>query len=135
MIRVPAVLWRPPWGRRSCGGRRGSGCADPPPNCTTADMTAVMSGVSAGMSAYLFAHPDVNAFFSGLQGLPKDQVGAQTQIYLDANHADTGRPRRHSSAVHGLSDALQHRPAPACPRGALTVRHQIRVRRDRVGRG
>ena len=48
-------------------------------------MTAVMSGVSAGMSAYLFAHPDVNAFFSGLQGLPKDQVGAQTQIYLDAD--------------------------------------------------
>lgn len=63
----------------------GPASADPPPNCTTADMTAVMSGVSAGMSAYLFAHPDVNAFFSGLQGLPKDQVGAQTQIYLDAN--------------------------------------------------
>lgn len=63
----------------------GSAAADPPPNCTTADMTAVMSGVSAAMSAYLFSHPDVNAFFSGLQGLPKDQVRDQTQIYLDAN--------------------------------------------------
>ena len=63
----------------------GPAAADPPPNCTSADMTAVMSGVSAAMSAYLFAHPDVNSFFSGLQGLPKDQVGAQTQIYLDAN--------------------------------------------------
>ncbi len=59
--------------------------ADPPPNCTTADMTAVMSGVSAAMSAYLFTHPDVNAFFSGLQGLPKVQVRDQTQSYLNAN--------------------------------------------------
>lgn len=63
----------------------GPAVADPPPNCTTADMTGVMSGVSAAMSAYLFAHPDVNAFFTGLAGLPKDQVTARTQSYLDAN--------------------------------------------------
>lgn len=63
----------------------GPASADPPPNCTTADMTAVMSGVSAAMSSYLFTHPDVNVFFSGLQGLPKDQVRDQTQSYLDAN--------------------------------------------------
>ena len=63
----------------------GPAIADPPPNCTTADMAGVMSGVSAAMSAYLFTHPDVNAFFSGLQGLPKEQVRDQTQSYLDAN--------------------------------------------------
>lgn len=63
----------------------GSAAADPPPNCSTADMAAVMSGVSAAMSSYLFTHPDVNAFFTGLQGLPKDQVRDQTQGYLDAN--------------------------------------------------
>lgn len=63
----------------------GPASADPPPNCTTADMTGVMSGVSAGMSSYLFTHPDVNAFFTGLQGLPKAQVKTQTQQYLDAN--------------------------------------------------
>lgn len=56
-----------------------------PPGCTTADMTAVMSGVSAAMSAYLFTHPDVNDFFTGLRGLPKAQVRQQTEDYLSAN--------------------------------------------------
>ncbi len=56
-----------------------------PPNCTSADMTGVMSGISAAMSAYLFTHPDVNAFFSGLQGLPKTQVRDETETYLNAN--------------------------------------------------
>ena len=58
---------------------------DLPPNCTSADMTGVMSGISAAMSAYLFTHPDVNAFFSGLQGMPKTQVREQTEAYLTAN--------------------------------------------------
>ncbi len=58
---------------------------DLPPNCTSADMTGVMSGISAAMSAYLFTHPDVNAFFSGLQGLPKTQVRDETEAYLNAN--------------------------------------------------
>lgn len=58
---------------------------DMPPNCTSADMTGVMSGISAAMSAYLFTHPDVNAFFSGLQGLPKTEVRDQTEAYLNAN--------------------------------------------------
>lgn len=58
---------------------------DLPPGCTSADMTAVMSGISAAMSSYLFTHPDVNAFFSGLQGLPKAAVRDQTEDYLNAN--------------------------------------------------
>ena len=66
-------------------GTAGPASADPPPNCTTADMTGVMSGVSAAMSAYLFSHPDVNAFFTGLQGQSKAQIAAATQTYLDNN--------------------------------------------------
>ncbi len=31
-----------------------------------------MSGVWAGTSVYLFTHPDVNAFFTGLKGQPGD---------------------------------------------------------------
>lgn len=58
---------------------------DLPPGCTSADMTGVMSGISAAMSTYLFTHPDVNAFFSGLQGLPKTAVRDQTEAYLNAN--------------------------------------------------
>ncbi|WP_059019122.1 heme-binding protein [Mycobacterium sp. M26] len=63
----------------------GPAAADQPPNCTTADMTGIMAGVSAAMSTYLFTHPDVNDFFSSLQGLPKKEIGAKTQAYLDAN--------------------------------------------------
>ena len=40
-------------------------------------------------SAYLFTHPDVNAFMTGLKGQPRDQIRAQVQQYLDANpHLD-----------------------------------------------
>jgi hemophore-related protein len=63
----------------------GPAAADPPPNCTTADMTGIMAGVSAAMSNYLFTHPDVNAFFTSLQGQSKAQIKTQTQQYLDAN--------------------------------------------------
>jgi hemophore-related protein len=57
----------------------------PPPNCTAADLAGVMSGVAAATSAYLFTHPDVNAFFTSLKGQPKEEIRAQAQTYLDAN--------------------------------------------------
>lgn len=56
-----------------------------PPNCTAADLAGVSSGVSAATSAYLFTHPDVNAFFTGLEGSPRDELRDQIQQYLDAN--------------------------------------------------
>jgi heme-binding protein len=65
-------------------GTAATAAADPP-NCTAADLAGVMSGVSAGTSAYLFTHPDVNAFFTGLKGKPRDQMTAEIQAYLDAN--------------------------------------------------
>ena len=58
-----------------------------PPNCTAADLEGVRSGVSAATSAYLFTHPDVNGFYSSLQGLPRDKVSAKVKDYL-ANHPD-----------------------------------------------
>ena len=61
-----------------------SALADPP-NCTAADMAGVRAGVSAATSAYLFTHPDVNAFFTGLAGTPRDTLRSQVQQYLDAN--------------------------------------------------
>ena len=39
-----------------------------PPNCTAADLAGVSAGVSASTSAYLFTHPDVNWFFTSLEG-------------------------------------------------------------------
>jgi hemophore-related protein len=56
-----------------------------PPNCTAADLAGVAAGVSAATSAYLFTHPDVNAFFTGLEGTPRDTLRGQIQQYLDAN--------------------------------------------------
>ena len=56
-----------------------------PPNCTAADLAGTAAGVSAATSAYLFTHPDVNAFFTGLEGTPRDTLRGQIQQYLDAN--------------------------------------------------
>jgi heme-binding protein len=62
-----------------------SALADPPPNCTAADLAGVSSGVSAATSAYLFSHPDVNAFFTGLKGQPKSDIKDDVQNYMNAN--------------------------------------------------
>lgn len=56
-----------------------------PPNCTAADLAGVSAGVSAATSAYLFTHPDVNAFFTGLEGSPRDELREQIKQYLDGN--------------------------------------------------
>ncbi|HEX2213444.1 MAG TPA: heme-binding protein [Mycobacterium sp.] len=56
-----------------------------PPNCTAADLAGVASGVSAATSAYLFTHPEVNWFFTSLEGKPREEVRGDVQAYLDAN--------------------------------------------------
>ena len=58
-----------------------------PPNCSAADLENVRSGVSAATSAYLFSRPDVNAFYTSLEGLPRDKVSAKVKDYL-TNHPD-----------------------------------------------
>ena len=59
--------------------------ADPPPGCSAADLSRVASGVSSATSDYLFAHPDVNNFFTGLKGQSRDEQRNNTQNYLNAN--------------------------------------------------
>lgn len=56
-----------------------------PPNCTAADLAGVAAGVSAATSAYLFTHPDVNWFFTSLEGLPRDEVRTEVADYLADN--------------------------------------------------
>jgi len=56
-----------------------------PPNCTAADFSGVAAGVSAASSTYLFTHPDVNAFFSGLHGAPAGQIEDDVDAYLVEN--------------------------------------------------
>lgn len=59
--------------------------AAPPPNCTAADLAGVAAGVSAATSVYLFTHPNVNAFFTSLEGAPRDQIRADVTQYLNDN--------------------------------------------------
>ena len=56
-----------------------------PPNCTAADLAGVAAGVSASTSAYLFTHPDVNNFFTSLEGVPRDEIRDDVQNYLNQN--------------------------------------------------
>ncbi len=66
----------------------GTAAADPPPrppNCTAADVAGVATGVGAALSTYLFAHPDLNDFYTGLQDVPKDQLSHDVQNYFSAN--------------------------------------------------
>ncbi len=70
------------------GVAAGTAAADPPPrppNCTAADVAGVSAGVAAAVSAYLFTHPDVNEFFTSLQGKPRDQMRDDVQNYVNAN--------------------------------------------------
>ena len=59
--------------------------ADPPPNCTAGDLAGIQSGVSAATANYLFNHPDVNNFFTGLKGQSRDAQRDNVQNYLNAN--------------------------------------------------
>jgi heme-binding protein len=80
-------------------GAPGPAWADPmapapaTPNCTAADLAGVSAGVAAATSAYLFAHPDVNDYFTGLKGTPRSEMRGQLQQYMDAN------PQVHSDLV------------------------------------
>jgi heme-binding protein len=56
-----------------------------PPNCSAADLEGVRAGVSAATSAYLFTHPDVNAYVSSLSGQTREQVAKDMQGYEAAN--------------------------------------------------
>jgi len=65
-------------------GTAATAAADPP-NCTAADLAGVMSGVNAGTSSYLFTHPDVNNFFTGLKGMSRDEMRTEIEAYAQAN--------------------------------------------------
>jgi hemophore-related protein len=56
-----------------------------PPNCTSADLEGVRAGVQAATSVYLFTHPDVNAYVTGLGGLPRDQVASKMASYMKSH--------------------------------------------------
>jgi hemophore-related protein len=62
-----------------------SAMAEEPPNCTAADLAFTAAGVSKATSDYLFSHPDVNYFFTSLEGKNRDEVRAEVDKYMNAN--------------------------------------------------
>jgi heme-binding protein len=86
-----------------------------PPNCTAGDLAGVASGVSASTSAYLFTHPDVNWFFTGLEGLPRDQVRTKVADYLSANPTVKTDLTGIRQPLVDLKDRCGSAPAPAIP--------------------
>jgi hemophore-related protein len=59
--------------------------ADPAPGCTAADLAQASGTVGTAMADYMFSHPDVNNFFTGLRGLPNEEIHGDVQKYMNAN--------------------------------------------------
>lgn len=89
--------------------------ADNPPNCTAGDLAQVAAGVSAGTSVYLFTHPDVNWFFTSLEGLPRDEVRTQVQDYLEQNPQVKAELSGIRQPLVDLKNRCGAAPAPAIP--------------------
>jgi hemophore-related protein len=88
--------------------------ADIVPGCSAADITAVESQVAAGVAGYLFTHPDVNLYFSSVQGQPQAAAISKIASYLAANpqtQADLDAIRGPASDLRdrcNISDASIH---------------------------
>lgn len=89
--------------------------ANNPPNCSAADLAGVAAGVSASTSAYLFTRPDVNWFFTSLEGKPRDEIRTDVANYLNNNpqvKADLSGIRQ---PLVDLKNRCGSAPAPAIP--------------------
>ena len=86
-----------------------------PPNCSAADLAGVASGVSASTSAYLFTHPDVNWFFTSLEGLPRDQVRTKVATYLNDNPMVKADLTGIRQPLVDMKDRCGAAPAPKIP--------------------
>jgi heme-binding protein len=84
-----------------------------PPNCTAGDLAGVASGVSASTSVYLFTHPDVNWFFTSLEGKPREEVRSDVADYLNANPSVKADLTGIRQPLVDLKNRCGSAPAPA----------------------
>ncbi|WP_029106470.1 heme-binding protein [Mycobacterium sp. URHD0025] len=89
--------------------------ANNPPNCSAADLAGVASGVSASTSGYLFTHPDVNNFFTSLEGLPREEVKTKVHDYLEANPQTKAELTGIRQPLVDLKNRCGEAPAPSIP--------------------
>jgi heme-binding protein len=92
-----------------------SAMADNPPACTAADLAGVASGVSAATSTYLFTHPDVNGFFTSLEGQHRDEIRDDVDAYMNANPVVKAELAGIRQPLVDLKDRCGSAPAPAIP--------------------
>lgn len=86
-----------------------------PPNCSAADLAGVSAGVSASTSAYLFTHPDVNYFFTSLEGLPREEIRTKVADYMNANPMAKADLTGIRQPLVDLKNRCGAAPAPATP--------------------
>ena len=70
-------------------------------------------GVSASTSAYLFTHPDVNWFFTSLEGQPHDEFKFKVADYMDQNPAVKADLTGIRQPLVDLKNRCGSAPAPA----------------------
>ena len=84
-----------------------SAMAEEPPNCTAADLAFTAAGVSKATSDYLFSHPDVNYFFTSLEGKNRDEVRTEVDKYMNANPITKGELTGSPPAAGGHQESLR----------------------------
>ncbi len=83
----------------AAAGADPAGEPERPPNCTAADLAGIASGVAASASAYLFTHPEVNDFYTGLHGRSREEMPTAVREFFDAH------PQEHAE-LRGIRQPL-----------------------------
>lgn len=84
--------------------------AAPAPGCTAADLAQASGTVGTAMAGYLFSHPDVNNFFTGLRGRPNEEIRGDVQNYMDAHPQVESEINGIRQPVTDLSDRCDYHP-------------------------
>jgi hemophore-related protein len=84
--------------------------AAPAPGCTAADLAQASGTVGTAMAGYLFSHPDVNNFFTGLRGQPNEEIRGDVKNYMDANPQVQSEINGIRQPLTDLSDRCDYHP-------------------------
>jgi heme-binding protein len=84
--------------------------AAPAPGCTAADLAQASGTVGTAMAGYLFSHPDVNNFFTGLRGRPNEEIRGDVKNYMDANPQVESEINGIRQPLTDLSDHCDYHP-------------------------
>ncbi|CAJ1586409.1 heme-binding protein [[Mycobacterium] wendilense] len=95
----------------------GASSAAAAPNCTAADLAGVAAGVSASTSAYLFTHPEVNDFFTSLEGKDRDTIKAEVHDYMEAHPQVKAELTGIRQPLTDLKNRCGHNQDPAAVNG------------------